>query len=57
MGCGASLQESTDVLHSRSLKIKALLAIEVGTEWRQSWLEFSDAMEQAQMAASHWATV
>nr|KAJ3422550.1 hypothetical protein HK105_007606 [Polyrhizophydium stewartii] len=55
MGCGASAARQDDVLESRAAKKRALAAIDSGTAWRRKWLEFTDAMEQSQLTAAHWA--
>ncbi|KAJ1329997.1 hypothetical protein BSLG_009787 [Batrachochytrium salamandrivorans] len=55
MGCGYSSINTADVLESKKSKRLTTAAIASGTLWRKKWLEFTDAMEQSQLTASHWA--
>ena len=32
-------------------------AIESGNAWIKKWVEFTDALEQSQLSASHWVEV
>ena len=57
MGCGVSFPKSELLARSKEAKKMANLAVSSGVNWRICWLDFIDAMEKAQLAASHWAIV
>ncbi|KAJ1341837.1 hypothetical protein BSLG_003609 [Batrachochytrium salamandrivorans] len=54
MGCGYSSINTADVLESKKSKRLTTAAIASGTLCGKSD-EFTDAMEQSQLTASHWA--